>query len=97
VANDLFPNVDQRLDLFLKMYLPVCSVMLLSLTTSDCWYETKRVNADEHLFQQSWNDTFLCSTLKKYGFALDTTHGKSIFPNGRKVWAVSIPGGLCAV
>jgi len=96
IANDLFPNVDQRLDLFLKRYLPICSVMLLSLTTSDHWYKTKRLDADETLFQQSWDDPFLFSTLRKYGFTLDAMHGKSIFPNGRKVYAVSIPGGLSA-
>ena len=97
VANDLFPNVDQRLDSFLKKFLPVCTVMLLSLTTSDHWYKTKRVDADEILFQQSWGNYFLTTTLKKYGFVLNTKHGQSVFPNGRKVYVVSLQGGLDAV
>lgn len=31
IANDLFPNVDQRLSLFLRKYLPICAEMRLSL------------------------------------------------------------------
>jgi len=96
VANDLFPNVDQRLDMFLLNYLPICSVMLLSLTTSNKWYKTKRMDGDEVLFQQSWDDFFLRSVLKRHigRDVFDLSHGKSIFANDRNVYAVSLRGGL---
>ena len=34
IANDIFPNVDQRLAMFLKFFLPRCKSMRLSLA----WY-----------------------------------------------------------
>jgi len=44
IANDLFPNVDQRLELFLEQYLPHCKEMRLSLTYFDepHWYRATR-------------------------------------------------------
>jgi hypothetical protein len=51
ISNDLFPNVDQRLELFLDKYVPCCDEMRLSLTyhNEPRWYRTRRVDGGEML------------------------------------------------
>ena len=50
IANDLFPNVDQRLEKFLDTYLPKCYRIFMSLTVYDNKsYQAKRLDGTEVL------------------------------------------------
>ena len=57
IANDLFPNVDQRLERFLNKYLPVCREMRLSLTTYDNgrFYRVRRTAGEEIMWMAAWD------------------------------------------
>lgn len=103
IANDLFPNVDQRLDLFLEKFLPYCKEMRLSLTyfyDNPKWYFTKRLNGDETLCLCSWTKEQLSKILEKYkkyiqnaNLSLLFRKNKSIFRNGRQVCVLKLKGG----
>lgn len=100
IANDLFPNVDQRLELFLDKYLPHCKEMRLSLTYFDepKWYRAKRIDGDEILTVAAWNKERLELIIWRLGphengdDVIEDYQG--IFPNGRKVLLVWLMGGL---
>lgn len=102
VANDLFPNVDQRLGAFLEKYVPLCRELRLSLTVYNepRYYQVKRVDADEVLWMLAWDGERTAKALEPYrdriaGFdetQLLRSRG-SLWPNGRQVVAVSIGGG----
>lgn len=69
IANDIFPNVDQRLDMFLDKYLPLCNTIRLSLTYYNKrprYYKAKRIDGDEVLTLLSWNGKDITSCLSKY-------------------------------
>jgi len=89
IANDIFPNVDQRLELFLDKFLPICDEIRLSLTYYNIprFYEVKRINADEVFHYLAWSGETLKNVLKKYNIDVDLTDD-SIFPNGRSVYIV---------
>ena len=102
IANDIFPNVDQRLELFLQNFLPRTKRMLLSLTYYDVqrFYMTRRVDADEVLCMLAWNSEHLVAVLKKYSaqivganFEVFTQPEESVYPNGRQVCLVELFGG----
>jgi len=97
VANDLFPNVDQRLALFIEKWLPRCGQMRLSLTWYDDprWYVTKRVDGDEIFTVLAWDGERTLSTLLKFreniiDFRPEffSSAGKSPYPNGRRVCVI---------
>ena len=97
IANDVFPNVDQRLELFLEKYLPHCKEMRLSLTYFDepHWYRAKRIDGDEVLTMLAWswwdiNDILICQNAEY----IDDCVYDGEFSNGRKVWLVWLKGGL---
>ena len=103
IANDIFPNVDQRLEIFLERFLHCTKRMRLSLTYYDTprFYMTRRVDADEMLCMLAWNGEHLASVLKKYaaqiiganfGIFLEPVH--SVYPNGRQVCLVDFAGSL---
>lgn len=103
IANDLFPNVDQRLDLFLKHALPRCRELRLSLTfyNNPRFYQVKRVNADETLWYLAWDYSLLRTILSPYRQRmegdLDEAVGKmgiSLYPNGRQVVVTTMRGDL---
>lgn len=102
IANDIFPNVDQRLEVFLQNFLPQTKRMRLSLTYYDVprFYMTRRVDADEMLCMLAWNSEHLVSVLKKYStqivganFEVFTQSEESVYPNGRQVCLVDLVGG----
>jgi hypothetical protein len=68
IANDLFPNVDQRLDLFLRKFLPRSAELRLALTyyNEPRFYITKRVDADEVLCMLAWDGAATARCLSKY-------------------------------
>jgi hypothetical protein len=103
IANDIFPNVDQRLEMFLRRFLPNTRRMRLSLTYYDepRAYLTRRIDADEILCMLAWNGEQLRHTLEKFssvivGADMDifTRAPNSVFPNGRQVCIVELNGGL---
>lgn len=98
IANDLFPNVDQRLELFLEKYLPRCKEMRLSLAYFDepKWYRAKRIDGDEILTMEAWDEYKI---FKALGDKLDplmrnARRFQGTFPNGRRVLLVWLKGGL---
>lgn len=104
IANDLFPNVDQRLELFLERYIPVSKHIRLSLTYYDNprFYMTRRVDADEFLCMLAWNGVQLRSVLEKYvdriqcpDFSIFDENADSVFQNGRQVCVVTMTGDAC--
>lgn len=55
IANDLFPNVDQRLDAFLAKYLPAAREMRLVLTYyENTVWQVRRVSSGETLTVKPW-------------------------------------------
>lgn len=75
IANDLFPDVDQRLELFIERYIKRCKEMRLLLTfyNTPRFYMTKRVDDTEILTFLSWDGEITAMKLKKYiKFFIDT-------------------------
>jgi hypothetical protein len=102
VANDLFPNVDQRLDLFLSLSLPRAGEVRLALTyyNEPRFYRTKRVGADETLFMLAWDGETTRRCLIKHEQYIDkpnlgllSTTVPSPFSNKRQVCLATLRGG----
>ena len=101
IANDLFPNVDQRLELFLDRALPRSREVRLSLTfyNSPRFYMCKRVDADELMCLLAWSGGQTSMALRRYAdrivnadFTVFDNHHNSVFPNGRHVVLVTLQG-----
>ena len=94
IANDIFPNVDQRLEMFLYYFLPKCKEMRLSLTYYDNYkfYKTKRIDGDEIFHQLEWNSEQTEKVMKKYKKDIKLPYDKSVFPNGRQIYITTIRG-----
>jgi len=97
IANDIFPNVDQRLELFLEKYIPTTKEIRLSLTyyNTPKFYITKRVDGDEIFCQLAYNGKQVKEILDKYqNKNLDVllNNSESLFPNGRQVFTTTIKG-----
>ena len=92
IANDLFPNSDQRLQEFIQKALSKTRNLRILLTYHNllCFYGVKRLDAKEHLCMRAWNGNEILaalkiitpktfySTLEKINY-----HNESVFPNGR--------------
>lgn len=103
IANDLFPNVDQRLEMFLEKFLPAAKRIRMSLTFYDKprYYMTRRVDADEILCVLAWNGENLVNALRRFShriispdFSIFSSTGESVFDNGRHVCLVELRGDL---
>jgi hypothetical protein len=101
IANDLFPNVDQRLELFLQKFIPICRELRLSLTyyNTPRWYKVKRMDGDEVFHMMAWNGTQIQNILEKYidriqkpQLNLLLQNPTSLFANNRQVCLVSLRG-----
>jgi len=101
VANDLFPNVDQRLELFIEKFTPTCKEIRLSITyyNQPKYYSVKRLDADEVFCFLAWSGLQVRSVLEKYASRivvpdLDflSSERPSLFTNGRQVCMVQIRG-----
>jgi len=93
IANDLFPNVDQRLELFLQKFLPQTRQMRLALTFYDNYkcYRVKRVDADEIFNIVAWDSIRLRRALERHVVWDLPNNAPSIFPNGRQVCILNLP------
>ena len=101
IANDFFPNVDQRLEMFIEKFLPITKKLVMTLTfyDSDRFYKVKRVDADEIMTMLAWNREMVGDALKNYTKRIEhytplvfQTRSKSLFGNGRQVAKVILTG-----
>jgi hypothetical protein len=103
IANDLFPNVDQRLKQFVEAFLPRSGEIRLALTyyNSPRFYQTKRVDADEVMCMLAWDGRTTRACIEKYVdrvVAPNLEHfeanSDSPFENGRQVCLLALRGGV---
>jgi len=100
VANDLFPNVDQRMAMFLDKFVELAVEIRLSLTYYDepRFYLARRLEGDEVLCVLAWNGEQTRRVLASYRHRLLTGDGAlpseavSVFPNGRQVLIAHLRG-----
>lgn len=105
IANDLFPNVDQRLTLFLERYLPRCTELRLSLTYYNAprWYTVKRLDGDEVFHMVAWDGEATRRALQPFAGNLAQPQWEallenppSLYSNGRQVCLAMLRGELAA-
>jgi hypothetical protein len=103
IANDLFPNVDQRLELFLDRFLPVSKHIRLSLTyyNEPRFYKARRVDAQEILCMLSWNGPMTKRAIERFTNRIHQPRPEllesnvtSVFDNGRQVCLVQLRGNV---
>lgn len=105
IANDIFPDVDQRMEMFIDTYLPHCKEMRLLLTfyNKPQWYLTRRTDDTELLTFLSWDGEITALKLRKYLDRMDIAEAEleemkntqeSIYRNGRQVAYVKLKGDL---
>lgn len=104
IANDIFPDVDQRMELFIDEMLPRCKELRLVLTYYNIprFYTTKRVDDSEILTFLSWDGEITALKLMKYKERMIDTSEEdlremqsdktSIFRNGRQVSYIVLRG-----
>jgi hypothetical protein len=101
IANDIFPNVDQRLKIFVEQFIPHCHEMRISLTYYNVprWYKVKRMDADEIFHMLAWDGAQLRHVLEPYldriespEFDLLEQENASLFPNQRQVCLITLRG-----
>jgi hypothetical protein len=101
IANDLFPNSDQRLELFLERALPLATEIRLSLTfyNHPRFYMCRRIDADEFLWLLAWTGRQTASAIERFAdrviapdfSAFDGDQG-SVYSNGRHVALATLRG-----
>ncbi|MEM9404634.1 MAG: class I SAM-dependent methyltransferase [Acidobacteriota bacterium] len=95
IANDLFPNVDQRLDQFILRYKDLTDELRISLTfyNEPRWYTVRRVDADEVFAMMAWDgaqvERCLSNHLPADAIADLASESESLFPNGRHIARVT--------
>ena len=106
IANDIFPDVDQRLEMFLDRMLPICRELRLVLTYYNVprYYTTKRMDDSEIMTFLSWDGEITALKLKKYLYRSYDTQieqiermkddHSSIYWNGRQVSYIRFRGDL---
>lgn len=101
IANDIFPNVDQRLGMFLDLFIPRCSTLRLLVTWYDSprAYQVRRVDGDEIFFMLAWDLVQLMNVLQKHAdrivsYEVDCfrANQRSLYANGRQVGIVEFRG-----
>lgn len=97
IANDIFPDVDMRLEMFLNRFLPKCKELRMVVTwyNDPQFYVTRRIDDTEMLTFLSWDGEITAMKLKKYlSRMIDTTKEEldsmctfkeSVYRNGRQV------------
>jgi len=94
ICNDLFPNVDQRINIFLRRLLPISTSLRVLLTyhNNDRFYKVKRTDADEIMFLQAWSGQQLRQVLELIFPELEqsaltglSSDRPSLYANGRLI------------
>lgn len=106
IANDIFPDVDQRLELFIEKYLPLCKELRMSLTYYNLpkFYAAKRLDDTEILTFLSYDGRITRSILERFrdrvkgGWDEAAADGmleqaESLYKNGRQVMQITLLGG----
>ena len=105
VANDIFPDVDQRMELFIDRMLPHCRELRLVVTyyNTPRFYTTKRTDDSEIMTFLSWDGEITAVKLRKYmdrssiseyDLQFMRENKSSIYRNGRQVAYVVIKRDL---
>ena len=103
IANDIFPNVDQRLGVFLEKYLPVCFEIRLLLTYHNTphWYKARRLDGEEIFHMMAWDGVQTTHVINSFlNFVIDPdlrillNNPPSLFDNGRQVCLITFRGGV---
>ena len=103
IANDLFPNADQRLTLFIEKFLPKCREMRLSLTyyNEPRFYLARRLDAAEVLCMLAWTGKQVRLALDPYASRIASADLDilektlpSLYPNRRQVCVLQLYGDL---
>ncbi len=103
ISNDLFPNADQRLELFLIKALPHCKTLRFTLTVDNDnnYYVTKRIDQEEILTLKRVSGENLYNLFLKFNFDLNHHHYNklvfnrmSLWNNNRQVFFVELKGFL---
>ena len=103
IANDIFPNADQRLELFLIKSLPHCKKLRLTITidNDENFYTAKRLDGNEILTQKRMNGESVYYILKKFIKGLNESHLEELsynedssWNNKRQVFTIEINGYL---
>jgi len=87
IANDLFPNVDQRLRMFVDRWRPVSSELRLLVTyfIEPRWYRARREGADEVLTVSAWSKSDVETFLAECDHVdVVLPEPRSIYGNGRQ-------------
>ena len=101
VANDLFPNVDQRLALFLEWALPKAREVRLSLTFHNTprWFTLQRAGLEERLTMLAFDGVRTLAALEPFAARiagwqpqLFSGNDGSVFANGRQIVTLSVQG-----
>lgn len=94
IANDLFPNVDQRLKPFLQRMLPRCRELRISLTfyNNTRYYFARRLNADEILCVLAYDAELTAAALRPFVDRIEradiaslSAERPSVYSNGRQI------------
>ena len=103
IANDLFPNVDQRINFFVEKLIPTTKCIRLTLTWYSAinFYKTNRIEGDEILYMNSWLTEDIKMFLSKfssriinYKSSILDSIPNSVFLNNRNVCYIQIKGDL---
>ena len=107
IANDIFPDVDQRLQLFIEKFLGCCKELRMSLTyyNEPRFYTTQRVDDTERLTFLSYDGRITRMVLEgfrdrvKGGWdetvaAAMLRQNESLYRNGRQVMQVTLVGDI---
>ncbi|PIR41631.1 MAG: hypothetical protein COV31_00115 [Candidatus Yanofskybacteria bacterium CG10_big_fil_rev_8_21_14_0_10_46_23] len=97
IANDIFPNVDQRLKAFISKFKSHTNKIIMTLTCydEDRYYTVKRLDADEIFTIVPWNSAITemilrQSIINKNIKLPPLSDRESIFKNGRILYRVDI-------
>ena len=103
VANDLLPNVDQRLELFISKFVETAREIRILLTyyNSPRVYQAKRLDASEILWVLAWDGRQVRTVLEKHLSRIEQPNLDalseplpSLFSNDRQVCMVKLRGDL---
>lgn len=106
IANDIFPNVDQRVELFIEKMLPHCRELRMIITYYNIphWYVARRSDAEEILTVLCYDGATTAMKLQKFepwimdaeskDWAFMKEDRTSIYPNGRQVVYIRMRGSI---
>lgn len=93
IANDLFPNVDQRLTAFIKKFAVKTDNLILTITcaTGNKFYPVRRLDGEEIFFMQAWDRQLATVALQgalgeQAPVLEETITASELFANGRVVY-----------